>query len=764
MNKNKMRRVFVAIGLLIVSAFATANDHEFTVSEIEVRGNDRTDLGTVLNYLPISAGDSFRPQSETGRLIRALYDTGLFSDVSLSRRGDVLVVNVVERPIISSIDFSGNSKVEDEQLEESLRLEGIYRGRVFNRSVLETVERELRRVYSSTGNYSMRLTTTIQELDRNRVAIDIDISEGSVARIQHINIVGNDVFEESDLLDLFESDTEANSAFSYADEYSRFKLEGDLEILRSYYLDRGYINFNVDSTQVSISPDKNNIYITINITEGEQYTIGDIILSGKLIFPKEELMELLLIESGQAFSRQKVIASRTALTERLGDDAYAFANINVSNETDDENRLVNLNFVIDPGKRVYVNRITFSGHDATSDFVFRREMRLIEGSRFSPAELNRSRVRLQRLPFIASVQIETPRVPGTDDLIDVNVLLEEGASGSFQAGAGIGTNGVSFNIGVTEENFLGTGNRIAFDFDNSDSLTRLSTEYGQPYYTIDGVSRTISAHVSETDASEISSTTDYIADTYGIGIRYSVPISEFSRFRTGAEFENTKITRTDSTSDEIINFLDDNGSEFDLTILSVGYSYDDRDRTIFAEDGALHSLQLSASLPSSDLEYYKLGYRFEYYYPIDDVYVFSMTNRLDYGAGYGDQENLPFFQRYFAGGVRLLRGFRNRSLGPEDSTGDAAGGDFRTLNTFEVIFPPSLSSEKGQTRMSLFTDFGNVFEDYQSYDGSEIRASWGISFVWFAPFAPMSFSLAQPYRSEDGDSLQEFQFTLGSVF
>ncbi len=763
MNNNNVRLLLVAIGLLSASFYAAASETTFTVSSIEIRGNTRTDPGTVLNYLPIKSGEKFSAATDSGRAIRALYETGLFNDVGLYRRGTVLVVELAERPVISSINIEGNVKIDDEQLETALRFEGIHRGRVFNRSVLETVQQELRRLYYSTGNYSMRMETKVEVLERNRVDINIDISEGRVATIRHINIVGNKAFSDSTLLDLIESGVESSNIFSSADEYSRIKLEGDLEVLRSHYLDRGYINFSINSTQVSISPNRKDIFITINFIEGDQYTINKVSLLGEFVVPKTELEALVTFAPADGFSRQEMVRSKDAIANRLGEDAYAFANVNLSTQVDEENKTVDAIFFIDPGKRVYVNRITFTGHSGTSDHVFRREMRLIEGGRFSPTRLNRSRVRLQRLAFIRSVRIETPRVPGTDDLIDVNVQMEEGASGSFTAGLGVGSDDVVFNVGVSQDNFLGTGNKFSFSFDNSSSVTQFSATYGESYYTVDGVSRTLSAFVREQDASEISTTVDFVSDTQGLGLSFGIPRSEFSTLRAGADFENSKITETDGSSDEIKDFLLENGEDFDIYSLSLSYGFDSRNRTVFAESGILQRVSASVAVPGSDQEFYKLGYKLEYYYPLTDSLVFSASNRTDHGTGYGDQDELPFFERYYAGGVRSLRGFRQGSLGPQDSTGDAAGGDFRFLNTIELITPPAFSGDS-QSRVSLFTDFGNVFKDIDSFESSEIRGSYGIAFVWLTPVGPLTFSFAKPFEDEPGDSLQTFQFTIGSVF
>ena len=617
MKKKNVRLALIAIGLLSVSVLAAASDSKFSVSTIEIRGNSRTDLGTVLNYLPVKNGEVFDIQRDTSRAIRALYETGLFSDISLHRRDNTLVVALSERPVIATISIEGNEKIEDEHLEEALKNQGIYRGRVFNRSVLETMQRELRRLYTSTGSYSMKMKTAIETLERNRVAINITISEGKIATIRHINIVGNQIYDESTLLDLLESSEESANFFSSADEYSRLKLEGDLEILRSYYLDRGFIEFSIDSTQVSISSDKKAIYITINIDEGDRYTVGKIDLSGDFNIPQNELEALLTLGTGDIFSRRELLGNRTAITDRLGQDAYAFANINVSTQIDEQNKLVDVSFFIDAGKRVYINRIIFSGHSGTNDYVFRREMRMVEGGRFSPRQLERSKVRLQRLPFIREVHADSRRVHDSDDLVDIYIRLQEGTSGSFVVGLGVSSSGAVFNTSISQNNFLGTGNQASFSIDSSSANRSLSATYGESFHTVDGISRTVNAFRREQDASAVSSTIDFLNDSYGFGGIYGIPLSELSTLRAGLNFENTKITRTAGSTDEIRQFLMENGDDFDVATLDLSYTYDSRNRTVFAETGLLQQVSINVAIPSSDLEFYKLGHRLEILLPFD---------------------------------------------------------------------------------------------------------------------------------------------------
>ncbi len=738
----------------------------FVISDIVIEGNERIDLGTILNYLPVRNRDQFVPAEDSPRVLRSLYETGLFSDVLVKRRGaDTLLLEVEERPAIGSINISGNKKVESDELRKSLRQSDIALGRVYNRSILETVERELRRVYFSSGNYGSEIEIDVAELPRNRVALDINITEGAVARIEHINIVGNQTYSEKTLLDLLHSREKTINPFSSADEYSQVKLAADIESIRSYYQDRGFIRFEIDSTQVSISPDKRDIFIVINIREGERYTLGDIQLDGEVDIPKEELISLITVKDGDVFARKDIVRSSNAINDRLGEDGYAFADVNVIPSIDDEERRVDLTFVIDPGKRVYVRRITFSGQYKTRDEVLRREMRQLEGSRFSPALVNRSRVRLQRLAFMQAVSIRTPRVPGRDDQVDLEITVQEGQSGSFSAGLGYGSDGgATVNLAFQQDNLFGTGESLQFSFDNSETTRQLSLSFSDPYFTDDGISRTVGAFIRETDTSNQNSTSRFLASTRGASVRFGVPLSEFSTFRVGLGYERTELGTTSGTPDEINNFVAEEGEVFNIFDLNLGFTYDTRNRTVFATSGAVNRFTLEAAIPGSEYTYYKLGYAFEYFKAINDRYTFSTSARIDSGYGYGDFEKLPFFNRYFAGGVRTLRGYRTGSLGPQDSLDNAAGGDYRTLGTLEVIFPPPFVEEPGATRLSLFTDFGNVFTSTDAFDVDEFRGSYGIAFVWLSPVGPLTFSLANPYNEQEGDSLQRFQFTIGSIF
>jgi len=748
---------------------------EFVVADIVVEGNERIDLGTILNYLPVRARDNFDSRRDGARALRALYDTGLFSDVVIKRRDEnVLLVQVVERPSIGSISIDGNQKIPTDELQASLRQADIALGRVYNRSLLETVERELRRVYFSAGNYGSEIDIDVKELDRNRVALDINIVEGAIAKIQHINIVGNTAYSEEELVDLLNSAEYTPNPFSSRDEYSQVKLAADIETLRSFYLDRGYTRFDVVSTQVSISPDKRDIFIVININEGERFTVRDVKLRGELDVPKQELLDLIEVEKGGVFARKDIVRSSNAITDRLGQDGFAFAEVEVLPDINDESKDV------------------FTGQYKTRDEVLRREMRQFEGSRFSPALVNRSRIRLQRLSFMQSVSISTPRVPGTDDQVDLEVNVTEGPSGSFSLGFGLGSDGPTLTLSFSQENLFGTGQSMQFALDSSDTTRQLSLSIRDPYFTDDGISRTLRAFISRTDTRNFSARTTYESSNRGASVNFGVPLSEFSTFRVGAGYERTEIFPTASTPVYIRRFLNGenadiaegsptmdedgnlivgdgdlengNGDTFDLWNFNFGFTFDTRNRTVFATKGFVNRFNFDVSIPGSDITYIKAGYRFEYFYPLSERYTFKSEIRIDGGSGYGDFENIAFFKRYFAGGMRRLRGYGNGSLGPKDSVGNASGGDFRTLGTLEIIFPPPFVEEPGATRFSLFTDFGNVYRDYDDFDVDEFRASYGVGFVWLSPVGPLTFALSRPYNNEPTDKIKDFDFTIGSIF
>ncbi len=752
---------------LILGMALTSSAHAFEafeVQDIRIEGLQRIAPGTVFNYLPVKVGDRFT-ELESERAIRALFKSGYFKNISLERAGAVLVVKLVERPAISSIKIQGNEDIETEPLLDSLKDVGLAEGNVFNRSLLEKVEQELERQYFTRGKYGVKIQTTVTPLERNRVGILIDISEGVVARIRQINVVGNQVFDDDKLLDQFElGETGFFSFYTKNDQYSKQKLAADLETLRSYYQDRGYINFNIESTQVSITPDKKDIYITISISEGEQYRVSEIRLSGEMVVPAEQLFPEFRINAGDVFSRKRVTETVTRLSDKLGNRGYAFANVNTVPDVNEQTREVALTFFVDPGKRVYVRRINFAGNTKTRDAVLRQELRQMEGGWFSAQKVERSRTRLQRLGYFEEVNVETPAVPGTADQVDVNFSVTEQPSGSISVGVGFSqTSGFLLNGSISQENFLGTGRHVSAAL-NTSSVNRVySFSYNNPYYTIDGVSRGFGVFYRETDAEE-ANIADYSTDTYGANVNYGFPISEFNSFRFGFDADSLKLTVSDFASTEIRDFVDQHGDNFKSLGVSASFAHDTRNRRIFPSQGGLQRISAESKIPGSQLEYYKLTSTAEHYVPLTRLLVLASKLDLGYGDGYGEYSSLPFFENFYAGGVRSVRGFEDNSLGPRDSDGDPLGGSFRTVGKVEIVFPPPFLTESNSVRLSTFFDIGNVFPGVDDFSGDELRMSVGIAGSWLSPIGPLAVSFALPLNDKSGDDVQQFQFNLGAGF
>lgn len=736
----------------------------FDVKDIRVEGLQRIAPGTVFNHLPVKVGDRFNT-FESERAIRALFKSGFFRDIRLERDGDVLVVEVEERPAVASIKVQGNEDIETEPLLDSLEDIGLAEGRVFNRSLLEQVEQELERQYFSRGKYGVKIKTTVTPLERNRVGILIDVSEGVVARIKQINIVGNNVFDDETLLDQFEQRVPGWLTFyTKDDQYSRQKLAADLETLRSYYQDRGYLKFNVDSTQVSITPDKKDIYITINITEGEQYHVSDIKLSGDLVVPAEELFPEFRINAGDIFSRKKVSSTVTRLSDHLGNRGYAFANVNTIPDINEETREVSLTFFVDPGKRVYVRRINFAGNTKTRDQVMRQEMRQMEGGWFSAKKVERSRTRLQRLGYFSAVNVETPAVPGTTDQVDVNYSIAEQPSGSISVGVGFSqTSGLLLNGSISQNNFLGTGRRVAASINNSSFNRIFSFSYNNPYYTVDGISRGFGAFYRQTDARR-ANIARYSTDTYGANVTYGFPINEFDTFNFDLKADSLRLSSSGFSSVQITDFIAQHGDEFKSVTLVGSFSHDTRNRRIFPSSGGVQRVSVETKVPGSELEYYKLNLRAQHYVPLTRVFVLSSKLQIGWGDGFGSFNNLPFFQNYFAGGTRSVRGYRDFSLGPRDSRNDPLGGSFKTVGNMEIVFPPPFMSGSTSVRLSLFYDVGNVFASTQAFSANDLRMSAGLAAVWLSPVGPLSISVAQAFNDQENDNTQLFQFNLGTGF
>ena len=764
--RNKIYHVFYALLLCAVFAPLEAAE-EFIIQDIRVEGLERITPGTVFNYLPMRVGDRF-DDSRSSEAVRALFKTGFFDDVRLERDGNVLVLLFKERPAIGSIQMSGNKDVKTEDVLESLKQFGFAEGRVFVQAQLDQVEQELRRQYYSAGKYGARIETTVSPLDNNRVGIVIEVSEGVAARIRQINIVGNTVFEEAELLKQFESSAPGLlSFFTKDDQYSKQKLAGDLEALRSYYLDNGYLNFNVDSTQVSITPDKKDIYITINISEGEPFTVTEVRLAGDLIVPKEALFGLVEIGAGDLFSRKKVTDTSKRLTDRIGEEGYSFGNVNAIPDIDQAARTVALTFFIDPGKRVYARRINFAGNVKTKDEVLRREMRQQEGGWLSTTQVERGKERLERTGYFKEVNVETVPVPGTADQVDVNYTVEEAPGGRLGGGLGFSPGqGVIFNTSIVQDNFLGSGKRISFNFNNSRVNTNYAIGYLNPYFTVDGISQGFNLFYRDTNAVR-ANLAAYETRDVGGEINIGFPVSENNSIFAALKYRNTQIDLLSRSGAQIRNFVNQNGSEFDILSLSASFSYDTTNRRILPDKGTLHRIRVEGSIPTfgNSLKYYKVDYQTKWFKDIYKDFVFSLSADLGYGDAYGETTELPFFENFFAGGPRTVRGFKTNTLGPLDSNRRPLGGDTKIIGRAELILPaPFLDEYKRSFRLTGFIDAGNVYGPGQKIDLGEIRYSTGIGAIWVSPFGVVQASIAMPLNKQTGDQTENFQFTFGASF
>lgn len=760
-----MKRFLAA--LLLINSFYTpaiSAMESFPVKDIRVEGLQRISAGTVFNYLPVKVGDTLT-EKKSQDAVRALFKTGFFRDVQLGRDGNVLIVTVVERPSIAGIKISGAKEMSEEDLKKGLKEIGLAEGRVFNKSLLDRVEQELRQQYFGRGYYAVSIRLTVTPLERNRVDIDIDITEGKVARIREISLVGNQLFPDKKLLKLFSLGPKPWYAlFSSRDKYSKQKLAGDLERMRNFYQDQGFLEFNIDSTQVSITPDKEKIYITVNFTEGKKYIVTGYKLAGTFVVPESELSGLVTIKPGDVFSRKEITETTKRISDRLANDGYAFANINAIPDVDREKSEVSFTLFVDPGRRIYVRRVNFAGNIATRDEVLRREMRQLEGGWYNAAKIQRSRVRLQRLGFFDDVNVETPTVAGVADQVDVNVNVKERPTGNLLLGVGYSdSDGFLVNASITQSNLFGTGKELGVSFDNSRSTTNFNIRYVNPYYTKDGVSRGFNIFSSTIDAS-VADTAAYSADTQGVGMFFGIPLSEDNKIDIGGDVERIDLHVNSSSAQIARDFVAQHGSSNTVLKTTLGWSHDTLDSLLLPTAGSLQRVTAEVAVPGTDIEYYKLNYLAGRYWSLSETFTFKMKGELGYGNGFGDTDGLPFYKNFYAGGSSTVRGYKSRSLGPTDvlPPNDPIGGNRRILVNTELLFPlPGTSRDNKSMRLSLFSDGGMVYGPGQKLDLGQLRYSAGLAFNWFSPVGPLSFSYAIPLNDKPGDRTESFQFTLG---
>jgi len=807
--------VFLVLAAAICGSTVALAQSTFVVRDMRVEGLQRIAEGTVYNYVPISIGDEL----DTIRIeeaVRAVYSTGLFSDIEFRRDGNTLIIAVQERPSISSFTIEGNKDIETEQLEESLSEVGLAAGKTFDRSVLDNVTQFLTNQYYARGKYNVIVDTSVEEQPDNTVTIAINITEGLRAKIQQINVVGNDAFSDDELLKAFKLKMPNMLCFYRQDcHYGRDELAGDLESLESYYLDRGYATFEVESTQVAISPDRQSIYITINVEEGEPFIISDVKLAGDLVVPEAQLQRLVMTKPGQTFSQKTLTQTSDLISYRLGEDGYAFARVEPVPEIDAENNEVAVTFYVQPGKRAYVRRISFAGTTAVQDHVLRREMRQMEGAFLSNRAVERSEQRMRRLPFIESVEVDTEPVLGSDDLVDIDFTLEDGQPGSFGGGLGYSAGqGIILNGNFVHTNFMGTGNRIEADINRSDFVTVYRALYTNPYVTPNAVSRTASLSYREVTqftngASEIDTT------TWTLGLEYGYPISEYSRIRFGFALQDSELATGNNSSFQQNAWVAQNGdskvtcfgvtgdiipcdqppqddpdfepvsfaitkTQFKSWELIGGWTYDSRNRALFANRGARQRLALSTTGPGSEVEHYSARYDWLKYWPISGPWAIKWRGDVNWADAFGDTTSVPPYKRYFGGGPNSVRGYKEGRLGPFDTNRNPFGGNLALASQFELLLPIP-EQFAGKSRLSLFFDAGNVFSTDETrypeiddngnlvegdYDFSidDLRYSVGAAVEWLSPMGVFKFSYGIPLNEDERDELEEFQFSVGSAF
>jgi len=752
------------LGLLIgLVCLGSANAFQpFVVRDIRVEGLQRTEPGTIFNYLPVKVGETFDDAKSTAAL-KALYATGFFKDVRIEIDKDVLVVIVQERPSIASIDFTGLKEFDKDTLLKALKDIGLAATQIFDRSLLDRAEQELKRQYLTRGKYAAVVTTTVTPLERNRVGITFNIDEGDAAKIRQINFVGNKVFSTKELLKQIKLTTPGwFTWYTKNDQYSKEKLTGDLETVRSYYLNRGYLEFNVDSTQVSITPDKKDIYVTINVTEGDLYTVSDVKLSGELLLDESEIRKLLELKAGDVYSRVKLQESTKKIQERFGSIGYAFANANASPQIDRDKRTVALTIYVDPGRRVYVRNINITGNTSTRDEVIRREMRQAEDGWYDVDKIKLSKDRIERLGYFKDVSIETPQVAGVADQVDVNVVVIEKPTGSFNIGAGFSSaERLVLSASIQQQNVFGSGQTVGAEIDTSDLQRTITLSSLDPYFTDDGVSRNFEIYHRSINPT-ILSLGDYDIVTTGTALTFGVPVTEIDTVFFGAKIEHTDITLTSTSPILYIDYVNQYGPDTDSLIGNVSWTRDSRNSALAPTTGRYQHAYFEVSAPW-DVQFWRTGYQQTDYFPITDVYAWSVNEEADFGGGYGGKP-LPIFKNFFAGGIGSVRGYDTSSLGPKDIDGDPIGGDKRFNANGEFLFPiPGAGTDK-TFRGFVFVDGGNIFGLGEKVSLAAMRYSTGVGLNWISPFGALRLSYAVPLNAKPGDNIQHLQFTIGSGF
>ena len=759
-----MNNKILAVLVSAVLAKAAWAFEPFQIKDIRVEGLQRTEAGTVFSYLPVKVGDTMNDE-KAASAIKALFATGFFKDVRLEVEGQVLVVIIEERPAIASLEFSGLKSFKEEDLKKGLRDIGLAESRIFDRAMVDRAEQELKRQYLSQGRYAVDVKVIVTPLERNRVAIKFDVNEGEVAKIRQINIIGAKAFAEKELLRMMSLSTPNwLSWYTKNDQYSKQKLSGDLETLRSFYMNQGYLEFNIVSTQVSISSDKQDIYITINIDEGAKYTVSSVKLAGNLLLPESELRKLVKLKPGDVFSRQAMNETTKAISERLGNEGYAFSNVNAAPEIDKEKRQVAFTLMVDPGRRVYVRRINIEGNTRTRDEVIRREVRQMEAAWYDGEKIKKSRDRIDRLGYFDDVSMETPAVPGTTDQADVNFKVKEKPTGNISIGAGFSSaQSITLSGAVQQQNVFGSGQHIGIEVSTSNYYKVLSLSHTNPYFTVDGVSQGFDIYTRKTDTSSLSIST-YSADSTGGGVRYGIPIGEDDYLFLGLSADRTKISTNYYSAKSYQDYVDKFGPTNTTWQTTLGWQKDLRDSAVAPTRGSYRRANLEIAMPGSTATYLRGSYQHQQFFPLNDTYTLMLNGDVGWAQAYGSKE-VPFFKNFYAGGIGSVRGFESNSIGPRDIiTNDPLGGTRRLIGNTELLFGLPGAMRDKSFRLSVFADAGTIWDKGEKFSLSTLRYSTGLAISWSSPMGPLKLSFAKPLNAKPEDKKQSLQFQFGSIF
>jgi outer membrane protein insertion porin family len=774
--------LFISLLILSIAAFAM---EPFVIKDIKIEGLQRTEPGTVFNYLPVQVGDTMT-EDKSSEAIKSLYRTGFFKDVRIEADQNILLITVQERPSIADIQFSGNKAFQSDKLKEGMKAIGLVEGQIYDKSKLEFAEQEIKKQYLAQGKYTATVKTSASPLERNRVAIRFDIEEGIVSRIKEINVVGNQLYNKSDITSEFELKTTNWLSWWFKDDqYSKQKLTSDLEKLKSFYMNRGYLEFSIDSTQVSITPDKEDVYITINISEGPKYKVSDVKLAGDLQqVPESELQNLIKIKKDDIFNREKITESTKAMNGRLGNDGFAFSNVNAIPNINKEEHTASFTFFVDPGRKVYVRRIDIEGNERTRDDVIRREFRQVESGWYAADKIDRSKVRLNRTQFFTDVNIETPAVPGSTDQVDLKVKVKERNTGSIMFGAGLSSSeGLVGSFNVTQANFLGTGDRVSAQVNTGKINKTYALSITKPFFTPEGISLGYDIYRRDVNTSSLNLVT-YNTSSFGAGVRFSIPLGEKNSISYGLSLDNTEVSnlQIDRSPTRYINYCSSvtgtsqsTGCTMNSLVASLGWTIDSRDDILFPKKGELRRINAEVSTPGLDIQMYKITLQESWYKDVTKDLTIMLNGQIGYADSYGGKE-FPFFKNFYIGGVNTVRGYRQGSIGPVCLQGDSScgiststtnmflGGNKQVIANAELFMPVPFIKNNNQFRLSAFIDAGNVYGHDQSIDLTTLRYSAGMGVLWVSPFGPLKLVYAQPFNNQSTDRTESIQFQMGQQF